>query len=246
MTKKMNRRDPDKTVENQTGKYTKQEANRQKKRIFRRILLALAGVILGMNLYLANAGTILGNKLPMPFGYGLANVLSGSMEPTFSKGALLLVKDTRQVQEGDIVVYQSGKELIVHRIVSLNGEEVITQGDANNVADEPFEKSQIKGKVIGWVPMFGGVAALLKTPAAVIMILLLAFLLVEGSFRKQKDADDQELDAIKEEIRRLKTELEETEYRKNIEKEEITENTKGIKEIKDTDNSENTENKEEN
>lgn len=202
---------PDRKAKNPYADYSKQKKLKQKKRIFRRLFLIFVGLILGLNIYLANAGTILGNKLPMPFGYGLANVLSGSMEPTFSKGTLLLVKDTRQVQEGDIIVYQSGNELIVHRIVSLNGEKVITQGDANNVADEPFEKSQIKGKVIGWIPMLGNVAAILKTPVAIILVLILAFLLVEGSFRKQKDADEQQLDAIKEEIRRLKTEISEKE-----------------------------------
>ena len=179
-----------------------------KKPVLRRLLLIIIGLILGLNLYFANAGGILGNQLPMPFGYGLANVLSGSMEPTFSKGTLLLVKDTRDVQEGDIVVYQSGRELIVHRIIALSDNEVITQGDANNVADEPFAKAQLKGKVIAWIPVLGSVAALLKTPVAIIVILLLAFLLIEGSFRAQRDADDQELEAIKEEIRRLKEEKE--------------------------------------
>ena len=183
--------------------------NKRKKPLLRRLLLVIGGLILGLNLYFANAGTILGNQLPMPFGYGLANVLSGSMEPTFSRGTLLLVKDTKNIQEGDIVVYQSGKELIVHRIIALSGDKVVTQGDANNAADEPFSKTQIKGKVIGWIPVLGSVAALLKTPIAVIVILILAFVLIEGSFRAQRDADDQELEAIKEEIRRLKEEKEE-------------------------------------
>lgn len=183
----------------------------KKKRIIRRLLLVLVGVILGLNLYFANAGTLLGNRLPMPFGYGMANVLSGSMEPTFSKGTLLLIRDTGQVEVGDIVVYQSGRELIVHRIISLQGDEVITRGDANNAADEPFARSQIRGKVIGWVPVLGSVAAMLKTPAAVALILILAFVLVEGSFRRQKDADGEELDAIKEEIRRLKEEIKDKE-----------------------------------
>ena len=197
MTENMNRK-------NQINGKT----NKKKKRILRRLLLIFVGLILGLNLYFINAGKILGNQLPMPFGYGMANVLSGSMEPTFSKGTLLLVKDTQDVQEGDIVVYQSRDELIVHRIISLSGDEVITQGDANNVADEPFDRSQIKGKVIGWIPLLGNVAALLKKPIAVIIILIFAFVLVEGSFRSQRDADDQELEAIKEEIRRLKEEKE--------------------------------------
>ena len=201
----------DKNKKNQTkiNRIEANKTNQTKKKWLRRCLLAVVGLILGLNLYFANAGLILGNQLPMPFGYGLANVLSGSMEPTFSKGALLLVKDTQDIQEGDIVVYRSGNELIVHRVIALENDTVITQGDANNVADEPFEKTQIKGKVLFWIPLLGSVAAMLKTPAAVIVILVLAFFLIEGSFRAQKDADDQELDSIKEEIRRLKAEIEE-------------------------------------
>ena len=187
---------------------SKEKNNQKTKAILRRLILIIGGLLLGLNLYFANAGTILNNQLPMPFGYGVANVLSGSMEPTFAKGTLLLIKDTQNIQEGDIVVYQSGRELIVHRVVALSEDEAITQGDANNVADEPFARTQIRGKVIGWIPALGNVVAILKTPIAVIVILILAFILIEGSFRAQREADDQELEAIKEEIRRLKEEKE--------------------------------------
>ena len=166
------------------------------------------GLILGVNAYLANAREIVGNQLPMPFGYGLANVLSGSMEPTFSKGTLLLVKKESSYKTGDIVVYQTDRELIVHRIIEIDGDVVVTQGDANNAADQPFEKEQIKGVVIGWIPFLGNVAGILKTPAGILLVLVCAFLLIEGSFRKQREADDRELEAIKEEIRRLKEEKE--------------------------------------
>ena len=96
----------------------------------------------------------------------------------------------------------------MHRVIALSEDKVITQGDANNAADEPFARTQIRGKVIGWIPVLGSVMAMLKTPIAVIVILILAFILIEGSFRAQRDADDQELDAIKAEIRRLKEEKE--------------------------------------
>lgn len=189
-------------------KQTDQKTNKKRNSIVRRILLVLIGLIIGGNVYFANANGIVGNQLPMPFGYGLANVLSGSMEPTFSKGTLLFVKDTKNVKEGDIVVYQSEQELIVHRIIAIKDKKVITQGDANNVADQPFDKTQIKGKVIAWIPILGSIAAILKTPIAMIIIIILALLLIEGSFRAQRDADDQELEAIKAEIRRLKEEQE--------------------------------------
>ena len=56
------------------------------KSTFRLLLLILCGLILGVNVYLANANSLVGNQLPTPFGYGAAVVLSGSMEPEFSKG----------------------------------------------------------------------------------------------------------------------------------------------------------------
>lgn len=191
---------------------TKRKAEKKKQnkgQILRRIVLIVTGLILGVNVYLANARGIVGNQLPMPFGYGIANVLSGSMEPTFSRGTLLLVKETDEFQVGDIVVYQSGNELIVHRITALNGKQVTTQGDANNVADPVFSEEEIKGVVISWIPHLGTAVSLLRTPAGIILILIIAFLLVEGSFRKQREADDMELERIKEEIRRLKKEKEE-------------------------------------
>lgn len=170
----------------------------------RRLILIFAGLVIGVNVYLANASGILGNDLPMPFGYGLADVLSGSMEPTFSKGALLVVKQTDGLAVGDVVVYQAQGELIVHRIIEMDGDTVVTQGDANDAADPPFDRREIKGVVIAHVPFLGTVAEIIKTPAASAVVIILAVLLVEYSFRKQRDSDDAELEAIKEEIRRLR------------------------------------------
>ena len=181
--------------------------------LLRVLLMIFVGGILGLNLYIANARTIVGNQLPMPFGYGIANVLTGSMEPTFSPGTLLLVKETNSIEKGDIVVYQSGQSLVVHRVRALDGDLIITQGDANNAPDVPFFKDQVKGKVIAWLPHVGTIAELLRTPAAVLLILILAIYLVERSFRKEKENDDKELDEIREEIRRLKKENNEQQYK---------------------------------
>lgn len=184
----------------------KKNGTRKPKRGLRRTVLILLGILLGMNLYFANARHILGNQLPMPFGYGLANVLSGSMEPTFSKGTLLLVKDTKNVKEGDIVVYQSQGELIVHRIVRVKENIIVTQGDANNVSDIPFRKDQIKGKVVDWAPYLGSISQIFRKPLVIILTILLAILLMERSFRAEKDADAAEIEAIKAEIRQLRAE----------------------------------------
>ena len=183
--------------------------NTKKKSIVRHILLIILGLVLGLNLYLANARGVVGNQMPMPFGTGAAVVMSGSMEPTLSKGDLIFVRKAETFHTGDIVVYQSDSMLVVHRIVSLYGSTVVTQGDANNTADEPIDLSQVKGVVQFHIPFMGTILELVKTPAGTLLILLLAFALVELSFRRQKEQDDQDMEQVKAEIRRLKDELHE-------------------------------------
>lgn len=176
----------------------------------RRLVLALLGLLMGLQIYFVNAGRVMGDPLPMPFGYGAAVVLSGSMEPTYSAGDLLVVKKMDHYQTGDIVVYQSGRSLVVHRIIDMNGETVTTQGDANNAPDEPFAVSQIKGISVGSIPFVGTWFRILKTPAGLMAAFLCTVFLTEVSFRKQSDAGAAELEKLKEEIQRLKQDDEET------------------------------------
>lgn len=178
------------------------------KNVFRTSLLVFASVVLGVNLYLWNARSLMGNSLPMPFGYGAAVVLTGSMEPTIMADDLIIVKAQDSYEEDDIVVYQSGSMLVVHRILEVQADTVVTRGDANNAADEPVRKEMIKGEVIGCIGGAGGIARVLKSPGATVAMIGGALLLSELTYRKEKKKDEDELDKIKEEIRRLKAEQE--------------------------------------
>lgn len=128
---------------------------KRKERVWpKRVLAILIALLFWCNMYLINPFGIAQNRFSMMFGYGLAQVLSSSMEPTFSEGAILLVKKTQKVKKGDIIVYQSGKELIVHRVVDIDGDIIFTKGDANTVADKPFRKNDVRGVVVGWLSDF--------------------------------------------------------------------------------------------
>ena len=176
--------------------------------ILRTVFLMIVSLVLGINIYSWNARSLTGNVLPMPFGYGGAVVLSGSMEPAIAVDELILVKAEDGYEVGDVVVYQTGHMLVVHRIVDMDGETVTTRGDANNVDDGSIAMNQIKGKVIAHIPHVGKVVRLLKTPVATILLIMGAVLTVELPFLKEKEKKDEELERIKEEIRRLKEEQE--------------------------------------
>lgn len=180
--------------------------NRKWKDVLRIFLLGICGAVLGINIYLANAVTLGGNQLPMPFGYGAAVVLSGSMEPEFSKGDLIFVKETETYAENDIVVFQTGNILIVHRIIAIDGETITTKGDSNNVADEPIPVSAVRGKVLFRIPFVGKIVGFLKTPIEMIGMIAAAIALIEIPRRKEKKKDDEERKQIIAEIKRLKEE----------------------------------------
>ena len=178
------------------------------KKLIRILALTLVAVFVGGNIYLWNAQSLTGNAMPMPFGVGAAIVLSGSMEPTLSMDDMIIVRECDEYQVGDVVVFQNGSSVVVHRIVRMEDGMVVTRGDANNAEDAEMEITRIKGLVVGSLPNAGPLVRLMKAPVVSIGLLVLAVFLMERSYRKEKQQGDDELDQIKAEIRRLKQEQE--------------------------------------
>lgn len=175
-----------------------------KKTVFRYIVFSFIGIVLGLFVYTQNAKGLIRDKMPMPFGYGMSVVLSGSMESRLSVDDLVIIKATDDYKVNDIVLYQDGDSLVIHRIIEIDGDTVTTKGDANNVADEPINKSQIKGVLVYDIAGIGAVVNILKQPISVIIVLATALLLTELSYRKEKDNDTEELEEIKKMIEELK------------------------------------------
>ena len=186
-----------------TEKQSKPKS-RVRRVIFRIFMILLISLFIGGTIYTVNARRVLGNQMPMPFGVGLSVVLTGSMEPTLSENDLVIVKEADSYEINDIVVYQRGTELIIHRLISVDGDLYTMQGDANNVPDEPVGLSVIKGKEVASVPYIGFVIRLLQTTVGKIVVIALAAFLLHRSRTKERTEDDEELDQIKDEIRKLK------------------------------------------
>jgi len=165
----------------------------------------IAGLILGLCCWDVLAAAK--SSLPMPFGTGAAVVLSGSMSPALEVDDLIIIQEKEQYEVGDIVVYETGSSPVVHRIIAIDGSLVTTKGDANNTADTPVDIGAIKGKVIMRVPFLGAVINILKLPAVGILVLAGVGVLLWQSFRTEKSPEEEDLDEVKDEIQRLKAEL---------------------------------------
>lgn len=93
-------------------------------------------------------------------GFRIFNILTGSMEPEYGVGDIILIKEVepKEIKVGDDITYL-GKEgdfngkIVTHRvravIPSETGEyKFITQGLTNDIADPEITASQVQGKVI--------------------------------------------------------------------------------------------------
>ena len=105
------------------------------------IILLLIGFILALNITSAFHLSL--------FGFRTFTVSSGSMEPYLEIRDLIIIKSSKNYQVGDVVTYiDENNQYVTHRIIEINGNTVIAQGDANNTQDEPINSKDIIGKLV--------------------------------------------------------------------------------------------------
>lgn len=148
--------------------------------VLQKVLVAMLSLILVINLYLLVMQLAFKVELPKVFGFGQVIVISGSMEPAISAGDLLIIRQQSEYKVDDVITYQWGNSLCTHRIVAMEGNTIVTQGDANNAVDEPIDASLVEGKVVFRIPGFGNFILFLKTPIGLLVIAVLAIVLVEA------------------------------------------------------------------
>ena len=72
-----------------------------------------------------------------------------SMQPTVRHADLVLVAPLRRdVQRGDVVLVPLGPRLMLHRVVLLDDQRVITRGDARERDDAPLARGEIVARAI--------------------------------------------------------------------------------------------------
>ena len=89
-------------------------------------------------------------------GYWPMIVLSGSMEPSIKIGDIVVVKRANTLPRvGDIIAYKSSGLVVLHRVINVSNDKIITKGDANNAPDNPITRNQVIGQLYLHIPYIG-------------------------------------------------------------------------------------------
>ena len=141
------------------------------------ILITVVVVITIIGLYYMAQVKILNKDYANIFGYTFFEVATGSMANTINIGDIVVVKVNEAFKENDIIVYKEENSFITHRVIKIDGQDLITRGDANNSEDKPIKSDQILGKVIYVVPKIGIWRKVLASPEILGMIIIFIILL---------------------------------------------------------------------
>ena len=176
-----------------------------------KVLKTLGQVVLFVILIFFILLNILSMNNKSLFGFRIYRVISGSMQPALQIGDVIIIKKANNYAEKDIITYDNGLTTITHRIKSINGDEIITEGDANDAPDKPITKDRILGKYFFRISTFSVFSIMLtgKTIYLIMMLVLFAILLFAISDRVTRNL----------------------EYRRNNFKKVITKNNTGYEQV---------------
>ena len=169
---------------------------KKKQLIIRIILFILISLILGFGIYGMNAKLLMNDQMPMPLGFGIGVIMSGSMEPELSVDDLIFVVKDSTIELDDVIVYQSKGILVVHKVVKVDGDQITTRGTANDTDDAPISIKDVKGRVAFSLGGVGKVINVLKTPFVLIAIFILAVYLLLKSYANEKNNKDEKDEKI--------------------------------------------------
>ena len=125
---------------------------------------------------------LMGSRL---LGYQVFTVISGSMEPEYSVGDLLYVKDVDvdSIQVGDPITFILNEDLVVatHRVVRIDAanQHFYTKGDDNETEDSaPVHFKNVIGVPQFSIPYLGYVSDYIQNPPGMYVTIAVGILLV--------------------------------------------------------------------
>ena len=117
--------------------------------------------------------------VPRIMGYGVYEVISGSMEPEIPMGSVIYVQpcEPMSVEQDEVIAFMRDEAVVAHRVVynRTTFSEFITKGDANNVEDpDPVPYDAFVGRVKTSIPLLGQFMSVYASTAGKIYLFLTA------------------------------------------------------------------------
>ena len=129
------------------------------------------------------------------FGFRTYLVATGSMEPEYSIGDMIIIKETpkEKIKAGDVINYisENKADTITHRVIEVEEKQgqtyYKTKGDNNNSEDpEPINYNQVQGVLVFKISKLGKVITKLLTGTGI--TILSAFIVL--SYLKDKNKEE--------------------------------------------------------
>lgn len=168
-------------------------------------------------------------NVPKIGGYCPLIILTGSMEPEFNDGDLIIVKqiDGKDVKVGDVISFfdpeSTNNSVLTHRVTEVIEENGTlsfrTKGDANNTEDKiPVNADNLVGIYKSRIPGAGNIAMFMQSTAGLVLCVIFPLILFVGydvirrrRYEKENQKDTAALLAELEALKAQKTEAEQSE-----------------------------------
>lgn len=140
---------------------------------------------------------LMGSRL---MGYQVFTIISGSMEPEYSVGDLIYVKDVdvNNIKVGDPITFIVNEDLVVatHRVIKIDAEtqHFQTKGDANETPDAPVHFNNVIGVPQFSIPYLGYVSSFIQNPPGMYItlavgVVLIIFVFLPDFINKKNDKE---------------------------------------------------------
>ena len=166
------------------------------KKILSRVMTVLTvasflfGLVIFISVLRANQG-----EVPSVLGYSVLRLQTGSMEPEYRTGSIIITKkvDVNDLEKGDVISFYStsldiSDRVNTHRIVDIiydqsGRREFVTKGDANELQDEnPVLSSRVIDKVIFDLGVVSGsVLGMLQNPKVIFFLIIVPLIIITFS-----------------------------------------------------------------
>jgi len=118
--------------------------------------------------------------------YNIYLVKGQSMTPVINLGDVVITGPVEgwlsgEIEPGTIVTYQKGSSPVTHRVIAVEGDSLITKGDATEDPDsQTVPISEIKGIYLFRIPYVGYLSGFMRTMVGWLTVVIIPAMLLVG------------------------------------------------------------------